>query len=106
MALEDNKADVALLVSNYLVDHSHMGQTVVVAGGFTEAKTVKSSDQTLDLPTLEAHHEEADTRIILHCIHAPMESIVVSVRDTDVLVQLAHYDKMGCTTLLMKAGTS
>ena len=36
-----------------------------------------------------------------------MESMVVSVRDTDVLVLLlAHYDKMGCTTLLMKAGTS
>ena len=33
--------------------------------------------------------------------------MVVSVRDTDDLVLvLAHYDKMGCTNLLMKAGTS
>ena len=107
MALEDNKADLALLLSNYLIDHSPSGQTVVVAGGFTEATIVKSSEPTLDLSTLEANHEEADTRLILHCIHAHMESMVVSVRDTDVLVLLlAHYDKIGCTTLLMKAGTS
>ena len=56
---------------------------------------------------LEADHEEADTRLILNCIHAHMESMVVYVRDTDVLVLLlAHYDKMRCTNLLMKAGTS
>ena len=55
---------------------------------------------------LEADHEEADTRLILHCIHAHMELMVVHVRDTDVLVLLlAHYDKMGCTNLLMKVGT-
>ena len=66
MALEYNKADVALLLSNYLVDHSQMGQAVVVAGGFTEAKTVKSSDPTLDLPTLEADHAEADTCISMY----------------------------------------
>jgi len=56
---------------------------------------------------LEAGHEEADPCIISHCIHAHMESMVVSVGDTDVLVLLlSHYDKMGCSKLLMKAGTS
>ena len=56
---------------------------------------------------LEADHEEADTPLILHCFHAHMESMVVYVRDTNVLVLLfAHYDKMGCTNLLMKAGIS
>ena len=56
---------------------------------------------------LEACHEEADTRIVLHCIHAHMESMAVSVPDTDVLVLLlAHFDKMGCSKLLVKAGTS
>lgn len=107
MALEDNKADLALLLSNYLIDHSPSGQTMVVAGGFSEATIVKSSHPTLDLSMVEADHEEADTRLILHCIHAHLESMVVYVRDTDVLVlMLAHYDKMGCTNLLMKAGTS
>ena len=79
MALEDNKADLALLLSNYLIDHSPSDQTMVVAGGVSEATIVKSSDVTLDLSMLEADHEEADTRLILHCIHAHMESMVVYV---------------------------
>ena len=99
MALEDN---TALLLSNYLIDHSPSDQTMVVAGGYSESTIVKSSYSTLDLSMLEA-----DTHLILHCIHAHMESMVVYVRDTDVLVLLlAHYDKMRCTNLLMKAGTS
>ena len=36
-----------------------------------------------------------------------METIVVAVRDTDVLLLLpAHYDRKGYTHLYMKAGTS
>ena len=79
MALEDNKADLALLLSNYLIDHSTSDHTIVVAGGFSEATIVKSSGPTLDLSMLEADHEEADTRLILHCIHAHMDSMVVSL---------------------------
>ena len=30
MALEDNKADLALLLSTYLIDHSHSDQTIFV----------------------------------------------------------------------------
>ena len=109
MTLEDDKADLALLLSNYLIDHSPSDQTIVVAGGFSEATIVKFSDPMLDLSMLEADHEEADTRLILHCIHAHMESMVVYVHlpSTDVLVLLfAHSDKMRCTNLLVKAGTS
>jgi len=55
----------------------------------------------------EADHEEPDKRIISHCIHAHMDPMVVSVRYTDVLVLLlSYYDKMECSKLLMKAGTS
>ena len=97
MALKDNKAYLASLLSNYLIDHSPSGQPMVVAGGFSEATIVNSSHPTLGLSMFEADHEEADTRLMLHCIHAHMESMVVYVRDTDVLVLLlAHYDKMGC----------
>ena len=108
MALEENKADLALLLSSHLIEHSRRVESVVVtAGGFVEATTVKSSHPELDISFLRADHEEADTRLILHCVHARMETIVVSARDTDVLLLLlAHYDKMGCTRLYMKAGTS
>ena len=108
MALEGNKADLALLLSNHLIERSpteHPG--VVVAGGFAEATTVKSSDPDLEVSSLRANHEEADTRLIMHCIHAHMETIVVAVRDTDVLLLLlAHCDRVGCTRLYTKAGTS
>lgn len=108
MALEENKADLAQLLSNHLIEHSLDDEpVVVVSGGFAEATTVKSSDPNLEVSSLSADHEEADTRLILHCIQAPMETIVVSARDTDVLLLLlAHYDRIGCTYLYMKAGTS
>ena len=64
MALEDNKAYLALLLSNYLIDHSPSDQTMVVAGGFSKVTIVKSSDPTLDRSMLEADHKEADTCVI------------------------------------------
>ena len=108
MALEENKADIALLLSSHLIEHSRRVESVVVtAGGFVEATTVKSSDPELDISFLRADLEEADTKLILHYVHARMETMVVSARDTDVLLLLlAHYDKMGWTRLYMKAGTS
>lgn len=65
-----------------------------------------SSDPTLAISSLQADHEEADTRLILHFIHAHMKTIVVSARDTDVfLLLLAHFEKIQCKHLYMKAGT-
>ena len=73
-----DKAHIALLLSNHLIEHSPADHTVVVvAGGFAEATTVKSSDPDLEVSSLRANHEEADTRLILHCIHAHMKTIVV-----------------------------
>lgn len=42
------------------------------------------------VPQLASNHEEADTRIILHCVYAAQTSSAVTVRspDTDVLVLL------------------
>jgi len=86
---------------------SLVSKTLVVAGGFKEITDLKSSDPGMDTSLLQAAHEEADTRLILHCIHTNGETVVVSARDTDVLVLLiAHFDKMQCTQLWMKAGTS
>ena len=105
MAIEGNKADLALLLSNHLIERSRAEHpVVVVAGGFAEATTVKSSDPDLEVSSLRANHEEADTRLILRCIHSHMETIVVAVRDTDVLLLLlARYDRMGCARIYMKS---
>lgn len=108
MALDDNKADLALFLSNHVIQHSPKDEPViVVSGGFAEATTAMSSNPSFEISSLQAEHEEADTRLILHCIHAKVKTIVVSARDTDVLLLLlAHFDKMTCTYLYMKAGTS
>ena len=74
---------------------------IVVAGGFSELTTVK-----FDVSSLRADHE-GDTRLILHCIHAHMNMIVVSIRETDMLLLLlAHHSRIDCTRIYIKAGTS
>ena len=56
---------------------------------------------------LRANHEEADTRVVLHCIHAETEVVVVAARDTDILLLLiVFFSSMKCNQLWMKACTS
>ena len=56
---------------------------------------------------LSSTQEEADTRIILHAINSNYQHIVVSSRDTDVLVLLAsHFHKTNCTELWVMVGTT
>jgi len=82
-------------------------KTIVVAGGFTDEERVESNNPDVDTSVLEARHEEADTRIILHCVKSQDDSIVVQARDTDILVLLlAHFPRMSCTKLWLKAGTA
>ena len=63
--------------------------------------------QTFETEKLEAKHEEVDTRVILRCIECRSSTIVVAARDTDILVLLlAHFHKMSCAYLWLKAGTA
>ena len=67
-----NKVDLA----NCVVKH----RMIVVAAGFTEELEARSSKTTTN--------EEADTRLLLHAVHSQFNTVVVSSRDTDVLVLL------------------
>ena len=68
---------------------------------------VESSCSDVDTVRLEAQHEEADTRMILHCVENHTGKIVVQSRDTDVLaLLLGHYHRMTCTQLWLKTGTA
>ena len=70
-------------------------KTLVEAGGFQREDEVWTSDQELDIHMIEASHEEADTRLVLHCMHTDAESVVVTAHDTYVLVLLlAHYHNL------------
>ena len=57
MALEENEVDLAILLSNHLIEHSPKDKQVVVAGGFAEATTVKSSDPDLEVSSLKSDHD-------------------------------------------------
>ena len=102
ISLEDNKTDLSLLLSNHLIDLCPTNKLIVVSGGYTESTMVKSSD-----PSLSVNCLMEDTRLVLHSIHAHFEIVVVAANDTDVLLLLlAHFDRMNCTHLYMKSGTS
>ena len=66
-----------------------------------------SSRVNLNLTGLSITPEEADTRMILHCLYTQSSNIVVWSRDTDVLFLLiAHTPAMQNKQVWMKAGTS
>ena len=78
----------------------------MVVGGFEEQTMLKTNSETLDTTALECTYEEADTWIIVHCIHSSAETVVISACDTDVLLLLlAHCNKIKCKQLWMKSGT-
>ena len=85
--LEENKADLARLLSEELSCQVADGD-IVTAGGFESPEEVKCSPDR-DPGILSATHEEADTRILLHAKEVLMhgfERVVVVCRNTDVLV--------------------
>jgi len=106
MALEENEADLALWLLNHLIEHSPRDKTVIVAGGFAEAMTVKSSNPGRDVSTLEADRKEGHaSNSALHPLQCGINGRVSSGHRRSCALS-AHYDKMGCTNLFMKAGIS
>ena len=107
LALPENKADLAKLLSEDLTESADDSKIVVTAGGFEQEEGVGSTSTDIDKSALEAHHEEADTRIVLHCMNSTADCIVVQARDTDILVLLlAHFHRFQCKNLWIKAGTA
>ncbi len=107
LGLSENKADLAAFLSQQLIVQAPSSKIIVVAGGFSDEEMAESSKSDVDTTQLEARHEEADTRIILHCTEHHTDNVVVQSRDTDVLVLLlGHYHRMPCTNLWLKAGTA
>ena len=107
LAVPANKQDLALLLSNELIAQAPGDKIIVVAGGFRTAEDTQCTQPLVDIEMLRANHEEADTRVVLHCIHAETEDVVVAARDTDILLLLlAFFSSMKCKQLWMKAGTS
>ncbi|PIK40694.1 hypothetical protein BSL78_22449 [Apostichopus japonicus] len=102
----DNKSDLARFLSEQLLENAPPDKEVVVAGGFENEQEVKSSHTATNIMPLRASHEEADTRLVLHAVNIPFDTVVVSAQDTDVLLLLvAHFHRVQCNHLWMMAGT-
>ena len=107
LSLPDNKVDLAHFLSEELCSQAPDDKDIIVAGGFREELEVRSSKTTTDLSQLRATHEEADTRLVLHAVHSRFNTVVVSSRDTDVLVLLvSHFPHVKCEHLWMMSGTT
>ena len=93
-------------MSQEVVNSAPQSKTIIVTGDLRKDNEVLSQ-ASANIMALHAHHKEAETRIVLHCINTDAETVVVSAKDTNILVlHIAHYNKMTCTNLWMKARTS
>ncbi len=83
--------------------------TIVASGGCSNEEDVLCSDPEVDVTTLRSNHEEADARFVLHAVNLNrrlVDNIVVSARDTDVIILLlAHLAKLRSSVWIW-AGTS
>ena len=101
-----NKADLSNLPSQEIIRNAPEETCVITAGGLTEATNILSNKPEFDVQTLRSTHEEADTRLILHCAHTQSHTVVVWCRDTHVLLMLMSHSSTMNKTIFMKAGTS
>ena len=102
-----NKSDLAKFLSEHIIVNAPPDKVVVAAGGFVDEREVQSSQRAIDLSALKATHEEADTRLILHCVNSSLDNIVLSARDTDVLLLLiSHVPHIPCPYLYTMSGPS
>ena len=107
IALSEKKADLVRFISQQLIVQAPTSKVIIVASGFTSDEMVESSCSDVDTVRLEAQHEEANNRMIFHCVENHTGKIVVQSRDTDVLaLLLGHYHRMTCTQLRLKTGTA
>ena len=104
LAVPANKQDLALLLSNELIAQARGDKIIVVAGGFRTAEDIQCTEPLVDIEKLRANHKEADTRVVLHCIQAESDDVVVAAQDTDILLLLiAFFSSMKCKQLWIKA---
>ena len=107
--MNENKANLTQFLSTELENHvQHYEDQVVISGGFEDPEKVTST-AGIDVSHLQATHEEADTRILLHAADATAkgyERLIIQCRDTDVLVLLLVFANQLSQGIWMKAGTA
>ena len=111
IALEENKADLATFLSNWVISRGtelSEDKEIVTGGGFCDSLGAKSNVHGLQ-PPLDCSHEEADTRMILHtkdAINQGFHRVQVQCNDTDVLLLLVHFFGQLQVDVWMISGTA
>ena len=111
ISLDAKKANLAEFLSTYMMEHGNLphGCELMTGGGCRDHVTAKSTIYR-DIADLRSNHEEADTRLILHAIHAvtitQCSRILVVGRDTDVLLLLIHFFGSKDVEVWMMSGTA
>ena len=96
MSLSENKADLAIFLSEYITAAPcgvPEGCELVVGGGFADPSRTISTRRGL-VAGLNCDHEEADTRFIAHAFGACQSEysrLIVLCKDTDVLLLLFSF---------------
>ena len=94
-----NKDVVTHEIQESLLSAEHIGQAQMKV--FVDKCLCEPPDSGHRLNLKAPIQKNKAKTCILHCIHSHVETIVVAVQDTDVLLLLlAHYDRMGCTPSL------
>ena len=101
-----NKADLTNFLSEKLIVNAPDDKCVVTAGGLDQPEEVLCNYPDVDIDYLRSTHEEADTRMILHCMHTESDTICIWCRDTDVLLLLMAHSAAINKEIIMKAGTA
>ncbi|CAG9818076.1 unnamed protein product [Phaedon cochleariae] len=105
--MPENEADFERFLSEEALKYDFESLEVVLSGGFEDESRVESTVKDRDLIHLRATHEKTDTRLVLHTVLADAENVVVSVRDTDVILLSLHYfSKMKCSKVWIMSGTA
>lgn len=73
----NNKENLANFLSMKLISNAPPEKCVVTAAGLQEPTSVLSNRNDLDLDNVKCFHEEADTRIVIHCAHTDSRAVVV-----------------------------
>ena len=112
IAMDENKADLAHFLSEIMLQKNKdlpEEYEVVAGGGFRDYTAAKSTRRSKDYLNLNANHEEADTRLILHASEAVQngyQRIIVMCRDTDVMLLLLHFTASKASEVWMMCGNT
>ena len=94
LSVKENKTELQRFLGEELLAQAPADKLVVAAGVFEDEREIRCSQQAVETQTLCANHEEADTRIVLHCVHSVSDFFVIAARDTDIIVILCAHQHL------------